>query len=71
MFARVTRQRLGSAIGHTKILVGNIDRGIRTAAKVFHATKEIIPDGKIKKAAEHGLSDDEDIRQKIRTATQP
>ena len=68
MFSRITRQRLGSAIGYTKCLVGNIDRGIRTAAWVFHATKDLIPDGKIKQAAEKGLNDYEAVREKIRAA---
>jgi hypothetical protein len=68
MFSRITRQRLGSAIGHTKCIVGNIDRGIRTAARVFHATKDLVPEGRMKKAAEKGLSDYEAVREKIRAA---
>ena len=45
-----------------------MDRGIRASARVFHAVKEHIPDGKIKKAAERGLSDYESVREKIRFA---
>jgi len=35
---------------------------------VFNAVKEHIPDGKIKKAAERGLSDYESVRERIRSA---
>ena len=71
MFARITKHRLGSAIGRTRTIIGNIDRGIRTAARVYHAVKDHVPDSKIKKAAERGLSDYESVREKIRSASQP
>ena len=69
MFASIPRQRLGSVLSHTKAIVGSIDRGIRTTARVYHAVKEHVPDGKIKRAAEKGLSDYESVREKIRAAT--
>ena len=71
MFASIPRQRLGSVLSRTKAIVGNIDRGIRTAARVYHAVKEHVPDGKIKKAAEKGLSDYESVREKIRSSAPP
>ena len=69
MFASIPRQRLGSVLSHTKAIVGSIDRGIRTTARVYHAVKEHVPDGKIKRAAEKGLSDYESVWEKIRAAT--
>ena len=48
MFA-VTRQRLGHVAGHTKTLIGHVDKGIRAAGRVFHAVKDHIPDSQFKK----------------------
>ena len=36
------------------------------AGRVYHAVKQNIPDGRIKKTAERGLSDYESIREKVR-----
>ena len=63
---RVTRHRLGRAVGHTKSMLTNLDRGIRTAHKVFNAVKDVAPDGKLKSAAQRGFSDYEMVRQKLR-----
>ena len=68
MLGHIRRQPIGRIIANTRALVSNLDRGIRTTSRVFHAVKEHIPDGKIKKAAERGLSDYESVREKIRSA---
>ena len=47
-------------------MVSQLDRGIRTASKVFHSVKEHVPEGKIKRAAERGLSSYESVREKVR-----
>ncbi len=62
----VTPHRIGQLACQTKHMIGSIDRGLRTTSKVYHAVKQHIPDGKIKKAAERGLSDYEAIREKVR-----
>ena len=69
MLGHIRRQPIGRIIANTRALVSNLDRGIRTTSRVFHAVKEHIPDGKIKKAAERGLSDYESVREKIRSAS--
>ena len=71
MLGHIRRQPIGRIIANTRALVSNLDRGIRTTSRVFHAVKQHIPDGKIKKAAERGLSDYESVREKIRSATNP
>ena len=68
MLGNIRRQPIGRIISNTRALISNLDRGIRTTSRVFHAVKEHIPDGKIKKAAERGLSDYESVREKIRSA---
>ena len=64
---RVTAHRLGQVVGHTKCFIGQVDRGIRTGRRVFNAVKEVVPDGKIKRAAEKGFSDYEVLREKVRS----
>ena len=71
MLGHIPRQRLGTIVGHTKNIIGNIDKGIRTVHSVYKVVKHHVPDSKIKKAAEKGLSDYETIREKIRTASPP
>ena len=71
MFRAIPRQRVGTVLAHTRTFIGNLDRGIRTTARVFKVVKHHIPDGKIKKAAEKGLSDYESVREKIRAAAPP
>ena len=66
MFRGMTRHRLGRAVGHTKSMLTNLDRGIRTAHKVFNTVKDVVPDGKLKSAAQRGFSDYEMVRQKVR-----
>ena len=68
---RVTRHRLGQAVSHTKTLVTQMDKGIRSAHTVFKILKPIIPDGKIKRAAQGGFNDIELIREKVRLAGTP
>ena len=69
MLGRIARQPIGRIVANTRTLVSNIDRGIRTTGRVFNAVKQHIPDGKIKKAAERGLSDYENVKEKIRSAS--
>ena len=71
MLGHIQRQPLGKIIAHTRTIVGNIDKGIRTTGRVFNAVKQHLPDGRIKKAAERGLSDYESVREKIRAAAPP
>ena len=71
MWGHIPRHRVGAMVSHTKAIVGSIDRGIRTAHHVFKAVKAHVPDGKIKRAAEKGLSDYESVREKIRSAAPP
>ena len=71
MLGHIPRQRLGTVVSHTKNILGKIDHGIRTVHSVYKVMKHHVPDGKIKKAAERGLSDYEAIREKIRNASPP
>ena len=66
----VSPHRIGQLACRAKHMIGNIDRGIRTAGKVYHAVKEHVPEGRIKKAAEKGLSDYESIRERVRQGAQ-
>ena len=68
MFRGMTRHRLGRAVGRTKTMLTSLDRGIRTAHKVFNAVKDVAPDGKLKSAAQRGFSDYEMVRQKVRNS---
>ena len=69
MLGHIRRQPIGRIIANTRTLLSNIDKGIRTTGRVFNAVKEHMPDGKIKKAVERGLSDYESVREKIRSAS--
>lgn len=74
MFHNITRSRLGQSIGHAKTIIGSIDRGIRTARRIYQAVQPHVPDGKMKSLADRaskGVSDYESIRQKIRNAAPP
>ena len=66
----VIPHRIGQLVSHTRHAIGSIDRGIRTTSKIFNAVKEHIPDGKIKRAAEKGVSDYESVREKVRQNAQ-
>ena len=66
----VTPHRIGQLVVKGRNMISNLDRGIRTASKVYHAVKEHVPPGKIKSAAEKGLSDYESVREKVRQAAQ-
>ena len=70
---RVTRHRIGQAIGRTRCLVTQIDKGIRVAHSVFNVlnASKLVPDGKIKRAAQSGFNDIELIREKVRNAGTP
>ena len=74
MLFSVSRGRLGQHYGHAKSVLGGIDKGIRTARKVYHAVREHVPDGKMKSLADKaskGVSDYESIREKVRNAAGP
>ena len=62
----VTPHRIGQLACKAKHMIGSIDRGIRTAGAIYKAVKHHVPDSKIKRAAEKGLSDYESIREKVR-----
>ena len=62
----VSPHRIGQLACRAKHMIGSLDRGIRTASRVYHAVKEHVPDSKIKRAAERGLSSYESIRDKVR-----
>ena len=62
----VTPHRIGQLVLRGRSMVSQLDRGMRTASKVYHAVKEHVPEGKIKKAAERGLSTYESVREKVR-----
>ena len=42
----VTPHRFGQLVGHARHMIGHVDKGVRTAGRVFHAVKEHVPDGK-------------------------
>ena len=65
MLRHISRQPIGRIIANTRTFVSNMDRGIRASGRVFHAVKEHMPDGKIKKAAERGFSDYDSVRKKF------
>ena len=70
----VTRSRLGQSIGHAKTIIGSIDRGIRTARRIYQAVQPHVPDGKMKSIADRasqGVSSYESIREKIKSAAGP
>ena len=74
MLFHVTRSRLGQSIGHAKTIIGFIDRGIRTARRIYQAVQPHVPDGKFKSLADKaskGVSDYESIREKVRNAAPP
>ena len=71
MFHRIPRQRIGTIVAHTRTFVSNVDRGIRMAHHVYKAVKDHVPDSRMKRAAEKGLSDYESVREKIRGASPP
>ena len=62
----VSPHRIGQLVLKGRSMISQLDRGMRTASKVYHAVKEHVPEGKIKKAAEKGLSSYESIREKVR-----
>ena len=67
MVYHVGVQRLGQFVGHARTALGHVDRGIHYGARVFQAVKPLL-EGKMKSAAEKGLSDYESVREKIRNA---
>jgi len=62
----VTPHRVGQLACRAKHMIGSLDRGIRTFGRVYNAVQQHVPEGKIKRAAEKGLSDYEAIRAKVR-----
>ncbi len=71
MVWHVTPARLGHYAGQAKAMIGHLDHGMRIARVVHDAVKRSVPEGKVRRAAERGLSDYEAIREKIRNAANP
>ncbi len=71
MVWHVTPARLGHYAGQAEALIGHLDHGMRVARVVHDAVKRSVPEGKMKRAAERGLSDYEAVREKIRNAANP
>ena len=67
MIGHVPRHSLGGLICHTKRFVGNVDRTMRTASGVYGQVKHLVPDGRIKTAAEKSLSGYNTIREAIQS----
>ena len=65
----VTPHGIGQLACKAKHMIGHVDRGIRFSGAVYKAVKHIVPDSKMKSAAEKGLSDYEAVREKVRSAT--
>ena len=68
MVWHVTPSRLGHYVGQARAVIGHLDHGMRVSRTVYDAVKRSVPEGKIKRAAERGLSDYEAVREKIRAA---
>lgn len=62
----VTPHRIGQLVYKARSTISNLDRGMRTASRVYHAVKQHVPEGKIKRAAERGVSTYESVREKVR-----
>ena len=60
--------RLGHFAGQARAFIGHLDHGMRIARVVHDAVRSSVPEGKIKRAAERGMSDYEAVREKIRAA---
>ena len=67
MIFTISPHRAGQLACKAKHAISNLDRGVRMTGKIYHAVKEHIPEGKIKKTAEKGLSNYESIREKVRS----
>ena len=65
----ISPQRIGQLASHARRALGSIDKGIRFTGAVFHHTKHLVPNSKMKAAAERGLSDYAAVREKVRNAT--
>ena len=61
----VTPHRIGQLACRAKHMIGSLDRGIRTFGRVYKAVQEHVPEGKMKQAAEKGLSTYESVREKV------
>ena len=71
MLGHVPRHSLGGIVCHSKRIIGNVDRTMRTVGAVYNAVKHVIPPSNIKAAAERGLSTYAEIRQAIRNNAPP
>ncbi len=71
MVWHVTPARLGHYVGQAKAMIGHLDHGMHIARVVHDAVKRSVPDNKIKRAAERGLSSYEAVREKTRNAANP
>ena len=66
MTLRYTPARWGQNMAHLKRSVTSIGRAIHTGVKIFHATKQYIPDSRMKDAASKGITSYEDVVERIR-----
>ena len=66
VFRGVTPHSIGQMASRAVHTIGRLDRGIRTAGRVFRSVKEHVPEGKIQRAAERGISSNEAVREQVR-----
>ena len=71
MIHHVTIARLGQSYAHAKHFVGQVDRGLHVASRIFRANKHLIPEGPLKKAGERATTDYDTIRERVRQAALP
>ena len=67
MTLRYTPARWGQNMSHLKRSVTSIGRAIHHGVKIFNATKEYIPDSRMKDAASRGVTTYEGVVEKLRT----
>ncbi len=60
------RMRLGQAAGHIRSTLGNINKALHIGVKVWHATKQHIPDSRMKDIASRGITSYEGVVEKLR-----
>ena len=66
MTLRYTPARWGQNMSHLKRSVTSFGRAIHTGVKIWHATKEYIPDSRMKDVASKGVTSYEGDIERIR-----
>ena len=66
MTLRYTPARWGQNMSHLKRSVTSFGRAIHTGVKNFNATKEYIPDSRMKQMASKGVTSYEGVVEKLR-----